>query len=278
MPGHIGIPYADCYRCPLGLTYPQCGLGCIEVGRTIVKHQSVGAIAAVVVEPMLGTAGNVIPPDGFLPALKELAKEWDALFIADEMITGLGRTGRVWGTMHSGVVPDIVTVGKGLGGGLPLSALLARRDIAQATPWAQPSGSSSSYGGNPLAAAAGDAALKAIAEEHLIENSARQGEFARNILLRWLDQFPFVGDVRGRGLFLGMDLVRDRTTKEPLSAASTARIFQACVQRGLLAMTYTSRVRLQPALTIDQDTLSHGLGLLEEVFEETLREGFWRDP
>jgi 4-aminobutyrate aminotransferase-like enzyme len=119
---------------------------------------------------MQGTAGNVVPPDDFLPAVRSVAREHDALLIADEMITGFGRTGRYWGVSHSGVVPDIVTLGKAFGGGFPLSGVLTRNEISRAEPWALPSGSSSSYGGNSLGAAAGAAALRAIDEEDLVEN------------------------------------------------------------------------------------------------------------
>src|SRR5580698_3490091 len=165
------VPYADCYRCPIGSTYPSCGLGCVELGRKQLKMAGAGAIAAFIVEPMQGTAGNVIPPDDFLPAVRSVARELDALFIADEMITGLGRTGTWWGIHHSGVVPDIVTIGKAFGGGFPLSGLLTTDAIARARPWSNPSGSSSSYGGNALGAAAGAAALRAIDDEHLVDNS-----------------------------------------------------------------------------------------------------------
>jgi 4-aminobutyrate aminotransferase-like enzyme len=153
------IPYADCYRCPVGSTYPGCGIACADVGRKTLKKVSAGAIAAVIVEPMQGTAGNVVPPKEFLPAVKSIAEENDALLIADEMITGLGRTGKRWGVDHTGVKPDIVTVGKAFGGGFPLSGVLTTDAISRALPWGAPSGSSSSYGGNPLAAAAGAAAL-----------------------------------------------------------------------------------------------------------------------
>src|SRR4029079_9478812 len=154
VPGCHIAPYADCYRCPLKLSYPSCGLACVEAARAQLTQNSSGEIAAFIVEPMQGTAGNVIPPREFLPAIKSIAKDADALFIADEMITGFGRTGKTWGVEHSGVVPDVVTLGKAFGGGFPLSGVLTTDEIAQARPWSVPSGSSSSYGGNPLGAAA----------------------------------------------------------------------------------------------------------------------------
>jgi 4-aminobutyrate aminotransferase-like enzyme len=240
-----------------------------------VKTAAAGSIAAVIVEPMQGTAGNVIPPDDFLPAVRSVAKEFGALLIADEMITGLGRTGRWWGVHHSGVVPDIVTVGKAFGGGFPLSGLVTRDDIATAKPWSAPSGSSSSYGGNPLAAAAGAAAIRAIEEEHLVENARAVGDTMLHALRPFLDDYPFVGEVRGRGLLIGLELVRDKKTKEPLARSVARRIFDECLQRGLLTMSYSPSFRLQPALTIDNATAMNGIAILREVFDWIKRERAW---
>jgi 4-aminobutyrate aminotransferase/(S)-3-amino-2-methylpropionate transaminase len=277
-PGAHLVPYADCQRCPLKLTYPSCGLACAEVARKQVKAASTGSIAAVIVEPMQGTAGNVIPPDAFLHAVREMADELDALLIVDEMITGFGRTGRYWGMSHSGVRPDIVTIGKGFGGGFPLSGVLTTDAIAKAKPWSNPSGSSSSYGGNPLAAAAGAASLRVIDEEQLVENARLPGAAMLEELRPFVDDYPFVSDVRGRGLFLAIDLVRDKSTKEPLATSAARRIYDACVQRGLLTMAYTPRIRLQPALTLDVATAKNGIAILREVFDVAKAEGSWKAP
>ncbi|RMD85900.1 MAG: aminotransferase class III-fold pyridoxal phosphate-dependent enzyme, partial [Candidatus Dadabacteria bacterium] len=137
------VPYADCYRCPLHASYPSCGLGCLDIARQQVHAATAGAIAAVLVEPMQGTAGNVVPPPEWMAGVRELAAEFDALLIADEMITGFGRTGRLFGFEHSGVVPDVMTIGKGFGGGFPISGVVAGEDTASALPWAKPSASSS---------------------------------------------------------------------------------------------------------------------------------------
>jgi 4-aminobutyrate aminotransferase/(S)-3-amino-2-methylpropionate transaminase len=271
---HI-VPYADCYRCPLGLKYPTCGVACAEVARKQVKMQSSGEVAALIVEPMQGTAGNVIPPDEYLHAVRSIADEADALLIVDEMITGFGRTGRYWGMEHSGVRPDIVTIGKAFGGGFPLSGVLTTDSIARATPWSLPSGSSSSYGGNPLGAAAGAAALRVLDEERLVENARVIGEAMLRELLPFVDEYPFVGEVRGRGLLLGLELVKSKRTREPLAPAVARRIYAACVERGLLAMTYAPRVRLQPALTIDEATAKNGIAILREVFNLAKRERWW---
>jgi 4-aminobutyrate aminotransferase-like enzyme len=275
--GHL-VPYADCYRCPLGLEYPRCGLACAELARKQVKMQSAGAVAAVVVEPMQGTAGNVIPPDDFLCAVRSIADELDALLIVDEMITGFGRTGRYWGLSYSGVRPDIVTIGKAFGGGYPLSGVLTTDAISRAKPWSIPSGSSSSYGGNPLACAAGAAALRVVDEEDLVDNARVVGEAMLGELAPFVDDYPFVGAVRGRGLLLAIELVRDKRTKEPLGAAANRRIYEACVARGLVAMTYAPRVRLQPALTIDEATMRNGVAVLREVFDQAKRQRWWEEP
>ena len=275
VPGCHQIPYADCYRCPLGATYPSCGLGCVEVGRKHLANASAGAIAAFIAEPMQGTAGNIVPPDDFLPAVASLAREHDALFIADEMITGFGRTGRYWGADHSGLVADIVTLGKAFGGGFPLSGVLTTDAIAQAKPWSNPSGSSSSYGGNPLAAAAGAAALRAIDEERLVDNARDVGRLLLEALAPFVDDYPFVGHVRGRGLFLGVELVRDRATKEPLPRAATRRLFDECVRRGLFTMVYAPSFRLQPPLGTDAATAREAVAILREVFDVAKRESLW---
>jgi 4-aminobutyrate aminotransferase/(S)-3-amino-2-methylpropionate transaminase len=278
VPGSHLIPYADCYRCPLGLQYPSCGIACAEVGRKQLKMASTGTIAAIIVEPVQGTAGNVVPPPEFLPAIADLARELGALLIADEMITGFGRTGRYWAVEHSGVRPDIVTIGKAMGGGYPLTGLITSDAISKARPWSNPSGSSSSYGGNPLGAAAGAAALRIIDDEKLVENAGRVGEQMRRRLEGFVERYPFVGHARGLGLLLGLELVSDKKTKEPLPRPVTNRIFQECLRRGLLTMSYTASFRLQPALTIDEDTARNGLDVLEEAFDHVAAKELWRVP
>lgn len=267
-PGNLSAPYANCYRCPFKVKHPSCGMLCADFARDCVKHQSTGALAAIIVEPMQGTAGNIIPPKEWLPALQSIAKEFNALFICDEMITGFGRTGSMFASPAVGVEPDIVTLGKGIASGFPLSALACREEIASARPFAAPSGSSSSYGGNPLAAAAALASVSTIIEESLADNSRRQGEKFLARLQQWKSRFNFIGDVRGRGLFLAMELVKDCNTKEPLDKAKTEKLFQMGVHNGVLAMTYAAAVRFQPALSITDEELTKGLDLLEKTLVE----------
>jgi 4-aminobutyrate aminotransferase/(S)-3-amino-2-methylpropionate transaminase len=272
VPGSHIAPYADCYRCPLGLEYPSCGLACVEVTRKQVKLASTGSIAAFIIEPMQGTAGNIIPPVDFLPAIASVAKENDALLIADEMITGFGRTGKTWGVDHSGTVPDIVTIGKAFGGGFPLSGVLTTDAIASAKPWSNESGSSSSYGGNALAAAAGAAALRIIEEEQLVENSRVVGDMLLRELRPFVERYPFVGLVTGAGMMLRMELVTDKKSREPLPRSVTHRLFDALVQHGLMTMAYSPHFRLQPSLTLDEKTAQNGVGILRDVFDLMAKE------
>jgi 4-aminobutyrate aminotransferase-like enzyme len=269
-PGHK-LPFANCYRCPLKLTYPSCGIACADVAAEQLRQSTTGSVAAVIMEPLQGTAGNVIPPPEFMQRALAMAKEHGALFISDEMITGFGRTGRWFGCERSGVTPDVITLGKAFASGFPVSGVLAKADVAQSKPWANPSGSSSSYGGNPLAAAAALATLQTLKRENVLENVRSVGAAMMAELRTWPDRLRWVGDVRGEGLFLGIELVSDRKTKEPLAKKICDEIFRDGLQRGLLAMSYTHCIRLQPALTIDRETALSGLSLLRESIESVAR-------
>ena len=266
------VPYADCYRCPLKLTHPDCGLACVEETRSVIRNQTGGRVAAIVVEPMQGTAGNVIPPPGFIAEIRGVAKENGALFIADEMITGFGRTGKFWGVEHDGIVPDVMTCGKGIGGGFPLAALVSTDELTKAKPFANPSGSSSSYGGNPLASAAGLAALEIITTENLVENSERVGRKMLERLKSMQERQPLIGDVRGKGLLLGVELVKDRATKELVSKDFTKALFQECLRRGLVAMSYSPIIRINPPLNIKEEEALEGLDILDEALTAVTKE------
>jgi len=169
-----------------------------------------------------------------------------------------------------------VTLGKAFGGGFPLSGLLTTDEISQARPWGNPSGSSSSYGGNPLGAAAGAAALRIIDEEKLVDNARAVGEVLKRELQSFVDRYPFVGFVDGLGLLIRMELVKDKKTKEPLPRKVTERIFTEAVRRGLLTMAYAASFRIQPALTIDEATAKNGVAILREVFDVVERERIWQ--
>jgi 4-aminobutyrate aminotransferase-like enzyme len=267
MPGRYVSPYADCYRCPLKLRFPECGIACADFLRDVIRYQTGGEISAIIVEPIQGTAGNVVPPSGFLRAVQAIAKEHDALFIADEMLTGFGRTGAMWGSDHDGVVPDVMTIGKGMGGGFPLSAVVSTENLTNRAPWSNPSASSSSYGGNPLAAAAGLATLEILIKEDLVRNAERVGQVMLRRLEALKEKHRCVGEVRGKGLMLGIELVSDRQTREPLAKDVTRALYQECLRRGLVAMTYAPSIRINPPLVISEDTALAGLAILDEALE-----------
>ncbi|OFZ13580.1 MAG: hypothetical protein A2X86_10915 [Bdellovibrionales bacterium GWA2_49_15] len=266
-PGAHIIPYAYCYRCPLKTTYPGCGIGCLEVGQKQLKANVAGGIAAFIVEPVQGSAGNIIPPKEFLPGIKELAAEHNALLIADEMITGFGRTGVFWGSQLSGVIPDLMTIGKQFGGGLPVSGVVTSDELVKTRPWGNPSGSSSSYGGNPLAAAAARAATQIIIDENLVSNSKKMGLYLLEKLSPLSELFSFIGEVRGSGLMIGIEMVKDQQSKTPLSPQATGEIFRQFLQQGLLTMSYTSCFRIQPAMTIDRETIDTVVKIIFKVFK-----------
>src|SRR5262249_8895057 len=186
--------------------HPSGGFLCVLFARENLGGETTGRLAAVLVEPMQGTAGNIIPPPDWLPAIAEIAKEQGALLIADEMITGFGRTGNNFGVERSGVHPDIMTLGKALGGGYPVAAVAARSEITRAEPWSKPSFSSSSYGGNPLASAAVRASVGIIVEENLAARSAELGAHFLRGLRAIAERHPSVTSIRGEGLFIGFDL------------------------------------------------------------------------
>ena len=265
---HLGPFLPGQYLTP----YPDCGIACADYVRDVIRHQTGGEIAAIIVEPVQGTAGNIVPPEGFLRAIQQIAKEAGALLLCDEMITGIGRTGSMWGSDHDQVVPDIMTVGKGVGGGFPLSAVVSTEELTSKKPWSNPSASSSSYGGNPLAAAAGLASLEIILKENLVKNADRVGAVMLKRLEALKEKHRVVGEVRGRGLLLGIELVKDRRTKEPLGKDVTQALYQECLRRGLAAMTYSATVRINPPLMISEETALAGLAILDEALEAVGRE------
>ncbi len=276
MPGLTLAPYANCYRCPLKLSYPSCGIACADHLRKVIKLQTQQKIAAIIFEPIQGTSGNVVPPPEFLPAVQSIAKEFNALIISDEMQTGFGRTGKMWGFEHDQLSPDILTIGKGIGGGFPLSGVVASKEHCSTPPYSNPSGSSSSYGGNPLAASAGLATLEVIVKEKVVENSAKVGKKLLERFKTFEEKFPFVGQVRGRGLMIGIELVKDKKTKEPLDKKVCAKIFQECLKRGLLSMAYTHAIRIIPPLTITETKALEAASIFEEVFSLVNQEKIYR--
>jgi 4-aminobutyrate aminotransferase-like enzyme len=248
-------------------------MACLEVGRKQLKSNVSAGVAAFIVEPVQGTAGNIIPPKEFLPGIKQLATEFDALMISDEMITGFGRTGNYWGSQLSGVIPDMMTIGKQFGGGFPISGIIATDELVKVKPWGNPSGSSSSYGGNPLASAAARAATQIIIEENLVENSNLMGAYFLEKITPFVERFSFIGEVRGRGLMLGIELVKDKKTKTPISTKAAHWMFNEFLNKGLLTMAYASSFRIQPAMTIDRETIDTVVNIMIDVFSSAENKG-----
>jgi 4-aminobutyrate aminotransferase/(S)-3-amino-2-methylpropionate transaminase len=260
--GMHSTPYPYAYR--FNGSPEACLEDSIQRLKELIRTQVQGKLAAIIAEPVQGTAGNIVPPAGFMARLKEVAHENGALLISDEMITGFGRTGRNFGCNHDNVEPDILTIGKGMGSGFPVSGVISNDTITSAKPWSLPSASSSSYGGNPLASAAAHATIKTIVDDNLVGNSAKVGQTLQNALRGLMEKYPFIGDVRGRGLLIGMELVKDRQTKEPLSKPVCEMFFKECLKRGLIAMSYAPRVRIHPPLTLTEAEALEGAGIIDE--------------
>ena len=267
MPGMYSSPYASCSRCAFDKSFPSCEWHCLSFLRRKLELETAGDLAAIIVEPIQGTAGNVVPPLGYLKALRALADEKGALLICDEMITGFGRTGRMFGVEHEGIVPDILLVGKGFGGGFPMSGVVIREPIAFARPWANPSGSSSSYGGNPFAACAARVTIETILEEGLVEHSRSLGAKMLLEIKSWEREIPIVSDARGRGLMIGFDLVVPGT-RTLLDKSATRWIFDTLLGAGVLAMIYNPEVRINPPLVITEDQAMGALAVLKGVLHD----------
>jgi 4-aminobutyrate aminotransferase-like enzyme len=262
-PGVLLAPYAHPRHSPFGPG--DCTAQCVSFLRQMIEHGTNRDIAAIIVEPVQGRGGNVVPPPGFLRAVREVAHEVGALFIADEMITGFYRTGPAFAFMHEDCVPDILVMGKGFGNGYPISGVATTETIARSDPWAKPSGNSSSYGGNALACAAAAATLEVLRDQRLGDNAAEVGSHMLRRLKRLVEQSPIVGDVRGKGLLLGIELVRDQESRAPLGRQEMRDIFLQLLARGLLVMPSGSSLRINPPLTLTRELADAGCDILEET-------------
>jgi 4-aminobutyrate aminotransferase/(S)-3-amino-2-methylpropionate transaminase len=260
------LPFSYPYRCPMeGSTPEECARRCAARAVDEMEHLIGGEnIACVVVEPILGEGGFVVPGPGFLPELAAYCRDRGIVFVADEVQTGIGRTGRWFAVEHEGVAPDLVTMAKALGGGLPLGAVTGRAEIMEGV---HVGGLGGTFGGNPVACAASLAVLDQIEREELLERATAIGEAVLGRLRDMAERFELVGDVRGRGAMAAMELVRDRTTKEPAKGAA-ATIIDECCRQGVIVLkagTYDNVVRLLPPLVIGDDLLHEGLDVLEKA-------------
>lgn len=262
------VPSAYCYRCHFNSSYPGCGLHCLEqFHRFFVAEVAPENVAAMIIEPVQGEGGFVVPPPDFLTGLQEICTEKGIVFIVDEVQTGFGRTGRMFAVEHWGVKPDLMTVAKSIASGMPLSGVIGRAEIMDAP---DPGHIGGTYGGNPVSCAAALATLDYIQEQQLPDRAVRIGDVAMSRLRAMQEKYPLIGDVRGLGAMVAMELVKDRKTKEP-AKEETGRIIQECYRRGLLVIgagIFGNVVRLLMPLTITDGQLDEGLAILEEVVAE----------
>jgi len=262
-PGYHLAPYPDPTR--YAGSADSCRDEALAALRDLLEREVDGRAAAIIVEPVQGTAGNIVPPPGFLAGVRALAIEFGALLIADEMITGFGRTGLMFGCHHDGVVPDIMTVGKGMASGFPVSAVISTDEIVAAEPFSLPSASSSSYGGNPLAAAAALVTLQTISDERLVANSDAVGRQLLDGLADIAARRGSIAGVRGQGLLVGFDLVLPSAPSTPLPKQRCVEFFKGCLSDGLILMGYTPRVRVHPPLVLSQGEAAQALEIVDGV-------------
>ncbi|MBO0723068.1 MAG: acetyl ornithine aminotransferase family protein [Blastocatellia bacterium] len=262
------VPYANCYRCPYSLRPETCGAyeskgpHCARVIEDLLFKTNVPAdeCAAIVVEPIQGEGGYLVPPASFLQTLQRIAVKYGVLVIADEVQSGMGRTGKMFASEHFGFVPDIVAIAKGIASGLPLGATVARASLMEWVPGAH----ASTFGGNPVAIAASLVTIELL-KESLIANAAKMGSYLLEGLRDLMKKHRIIGDVRGKGLMIGIELVKERETKEPHPDALLSVEIE-CFRRGLIIQgAGTSTIRLSPPLVIDQQQCDFALKTLDEA-------------
>jgi 4-aminobutyrate aminotransferase / (S)-3-amino-2-methylpropionate transaminase / 5-aminovalerate transaminase len=263
--GFFLTPNAYCYRCPLGLTYPSCRVACADFITQVFEQESTGDVAAVVVEAIQGAGGIIVPPPEFLPKIADFCKRNGILLYVDEILTSAGRTGKMWAIEHYEVQPDIMTLGKGVGSGFPLGVVASTEEIMKIWPWDQPNAGSTTFGGSPLSAAAGLLTLKTIVEERLVENAATVGTYMKDRFREMQSRRPSIGDVRGEGMLIGVEFVRDRATKSPIGAAECQALYQEIVRRGLLVASAGQVVRVTPPLVLTMELADRGLQIFEDA-------------
>ena len=273
LPGTMAIAAPNCYRCPIGQCIDNCELACLDAGFDLIDSQSVGSLAAFIAEPVISAGGIIVPPPGYFPRLKDLCEARGMLLILDEAQTGLGRLGADFAFQQDGAVPDILTLSKTLGGGLPLAATIVSPQIEQQC---YDSGflHISSHLSDPLPAVVGLAVLEVLRRERLAQRAARMGEHLGNALEEMKQRYPVVGDVRGRGLLWGVEIVSDRETRRPdhqLGAAITRRCLELGLSMNIVHFPGLSSVwRIAPPLTVTADELDAGLTILDQAIRECL--------
>jgi len=264
---HARAPY--CYRCPFKLTYPECGLACANDIEDLIMTSTTGEIAAFMAEPILGVGGFIVPPPGYFERAVEIARNHGGLFIADEVQTAWGRTGDKWfGIEHWDVTPDIITSAKGLGNGVPIGVTIATPEVADSFPGL----TFSTFGGNPVSMAAALAVLRVIEEEDLKRNAAEVGAYLRQRLEELKENYLVIGDVRGMGLMQGIELVKDRETKQP-DPQAVATVFEETKKRHVLigkGGLYGNVIRTGLMLNSTKDHVDELISALDAGFAQVI--------
>ena len=264
VPGVVHAPYPNCYHCPFGQTEETCAVECVKhIEDTLLKTIAPPEeTAAIVVEPVQGEGGYVVPPRKFFDELARVAKQNGILLVCDEVQSGMGRTGKMWASQHFDLVPDIFSVAKGIASGMPLGATVARADLMTWPPGAH----ASTFGGNPVCCSAALTTIRLL-EESLVENAAKMGAYIRSRIEDWPKRFPSVGQVRGLGLMIGVELVRDQKTKEKAPQLRD-RVVDLAFERGLLILgAGENTLRLCPPLVVTKDQCDFAVQTLEECLK-----------
>lgn len=276
------IPPPNCYRCPMDMTYPSCGSACAYELRRVIRQEGPENIAAFIAEPIIGTSMSaVVPPPEYYPIIREICDEYDVLLIVDEVMSGVGRTGKNWGIEHWEVTPDIITTAKGIAGGYsPLAATIFSEKVWRAIETGSKHPMHSyTYGGNPLSCATGIAVLDYIEKNHLVERAGIVGEKLIHVLQDELGDQPIVGEIRGKGLFIGIELVQDKVTKDPFPAEwdIAHRIVDAALEKGLLLLGGVNgtidgvsgdHFEILPPYTIEDEHIVFIKNILKEVISQ----------
>ena len=259
------MPYAYCYRCPLGLNYPKCDVACLDKFYSFFKTQvDPEEVAAIIVEPVTGEGGFIVPPREFLPRIASVCKENGIVFIADEVQTGFGRTGMMFAVNHYNLEPDVIVMAKSIASGLPLGAVTGKTEILDAPEVGALGGT---YGGNPLSCLASLQVIEIMQGKGFMEHARKVGEIINDRLAAMKEKYSIIGDSRGLGAMAAIELVRDRATKEP-AKEETAEVLRQCIRKGLVIMkagAYDNVVRLLVPLIITEDALMRGLEILENA-------------
>lgn len=260
------IPSAYCYRCAFNSTYPECGMHCVEhLDRFFTTEYPAEDIAAIIVEPVQGEGGFIVPPKEFIQGVKKVCEEHGILYISDEVQAGFGRTGKMFAIEHFDVEPDLITMSKSLAAGMPLSAVTGKAEIMDAP---NPGEIGGTFGGNPLSCVAALEVINKIEKDNLLERSRQIGERMVGRLKEMQEKYPAIGDIRALGAMVGIELVKDPKTKEP-DKELTGKLVKACYENGLIALSagvFGNVLRFLTPLVITDDQLEEGLDILEKAF------------